>query len=462
MSPCSLKGHIIFAILKTEIAMKFFQKQRIQIFIPLALFFLSSGTLFGQSNATPLLLDDALQASLKHNKQIVIAQTEEAIAKSQYTQTEAIWLPQVNLSHTAYSTNDPLNAFGFKLQQAGVQQTDFNPSLLNNPSDYSNYSTAVDVKQPILNIDMLYLRKAAKQQIQVFENKSKRTTEAIQMQVIQTYLQLEFAYKVQEVTKDALRTMESIYKFTNDRFRQGMLQKSDLLNVEVQVKSAEVQLSQANSQIQNISDQLSLLMNTPKGKVYSILPYTLAPERINNDSVAMGRSDIRAMTAALHSFDLAIKATQMGWMPKLNAFGNYHINDKTISLGGAKSYIAGVQLSWDLFKGNQIKNKIATQKLEKLKVQEQLSSHLENGAIEIRKTKRNIEDAGFKLLQQKKAVEQSEEALRIIKNRYEQGLVSTNDLLISQTQLSQQKLYHAQAQFEYQTAINYLAFLTSK
>ena len=100
--------------------------------------------------------------------------------------------------------------------------------------------------------------------------------------------------------------------------------------------------------------------------------------------------------------------------------------------------------------------------LEKAKIQAQLNSQLENGNAEIRKTKRAIVDAAYKLKQQTLAVQQSEEALRILQNRYEQGLVSTNDILVAQTQVSQQKLQLAQAALEQKLAINYLEFLSTK
>ena len=419
-------------------------------------------TLQAQLNVKPLSLEEAIQAAVQNNKQVLIAKTDEAIAKSNFNQTEAIWLPNVNLSHTAYTTNNPLNVFGFKLQQAGVQQADFNPTLLNNPNNYSNYSTQVALQQPILNLDALYMRKAAKEQVGMYAAQAQRTTEAIKMQVVQTYLYLEFTYEYEKVAIEGLKTIQSIYKFTKDRFNQGMMQKSDLLNVEVQVNAAELQHSQAKSQIENISDQLSVLMGVPKGLIYSTQHYTLNGQVDVADSVFLGRSDIRALSSAVNSYDLAIKSTQMGWLPKLNGFANYTMNDKSIAIDGAKSYIAGIQLSWDIFKGNQVSRKVATQKLEKIKVQEQLNSQLESGAAEIRKTKRTIVDANYKIKQKTTSVQQSEEALRILQNRYEQGLVSTNDVLVAQTQLSQQKLLLAQAQLEQKSAINYLEFLTTK
>jgi outer membrane protein TolC len=58
-------------------------------------------------------------------------------------------------------------------------------------------------------------------------------------------------------------------------------------------------------------------------------------------------------------------------------------------------------------------------------------------------------------------VEQAGEALRILQNRYEQGLVNTTDVLVAQMQLSQQKLLLAQAQFTANVTIANLQFLTT-
>jgi outer membrane protein TolC len=65
------------------------------------------------------------------------------------------------------------------------------------------------------------------------------------------------------------------------------------------------------------------------------------------------------------------------------------------------------------------------------------------------------------IVQLQKSIEQAEEALRILQNRYQQGLVSTNDILLAQTQLSQQKLMQAEAKLAEYSAINYYDFLTT-
>lgn len=414
-----------------------------------------------QQNTKPLLLNDAITLALEKNRQIGLAKTAEKISLSQFKQTEAIWLPQVNLSYTGFTTNQPLNAFGFKLQQSQVQASDFNPATLNRPGATSNVMTQLSVQQPIFNPDMDYLRKAALKEAEVYAFKTQRTKDAITLQVTNSYLQLEFAYEAVKVLQEALATVREIYRFTNDRYQQGLLQKSDLLQVEVQVKTVETNLAEANSQISNISDHLSQLMNTATGQVYTTQAVVLPVATGFADSVSTARADIKAMNTALSAYDLAIKSTQKSMLPRLNAFGNYQLNDQKLYGFGANAYFAGIQLSWDIFKGNQAKNKVATQTLEKTRVQEQLQEQLQQGTVEIRKTKRQLDDTRFRISQQTTAAEQAEEALRIIRNRYSQGLVNTTDVLMAQSQLAQQKMLLAQAQFMQKSTLTYLQFLTT-
>ncbi|BDQ12908.1 TolC family protein [Sediminibacterium sp. TEGAF015] len=414
-----------------------------------------------QQQTISIQLEEALSLAQKANQQIKIAQIDQQIASANLKQTEALWLPQVNLSYTAMNTNNPLNAFGFKLQQANVIASDFNPALLNNPGATPNYLTQLSLQQPIVNLDMLQMRKAGEKQVQISTLQSKRTTEAVKMQITQLYLQLDFLYQAVNVVKTALLTSQSIYQFTKNRFDQGLMQKSDLLNVEVQVKNTETRLNELQSTIAYVSDQLSLMMNQPQGIVYKT---TSSPLEMPTELLAIipaERADLKAMQAGLGVYDIAIKGAKMSWLPRLNAFANYQLNDRKALGFNAGSYFAGIQLSWDIMKGNQTKNKIATQTIEKAKLQEQFSARLNQEQSSLHNTIRTIKDARYKFKQLETSIAQADESLRILQNRYQQGLVSTNDILLAQTQLSQQRLQQAEAKLSEQVAINYYDFLTT-
>jgi outer membrane protein TolC len=118
-------------------------------------------------------------------------------------------------------------------------------------------------------------------------------------------------------------------------------------------------------------------------------------------------------------------------------------------------------LSWDIFKGNRTKTSIATQTLERDKLTAQLAKEKEQSQLELTKTYRDIEDAQFEIKQQKLSIEQATEALQILHNRYQQGLVNTTDVLQAAAQVSQQKFALAQAVFSANMAKAYLQLLTT-
>ena len=109
------------------------------------LVFFVSASLFSQDTLT-LALDDALEAALKNNKEVIMAGLDQEIAAAGFRQTNGLFLPQINVSYTALSTNNPLNAFGFKLQQQSIAQTDFNPEVLNSPTATQNFMTKAEWK----------------------------------------------------------------------------------------------------------------------------------------------------------------------------------------------------------------------------------------------------------------------------------------------------------------------------
>jgi outer membrane protein TolC len=430
-------------------------------FLSIVVLLVFTQQLYAQDSTVVLQLNDLIAQATTNNKNIQLAKMDEQIAASNYKQTEAMFLPQVGLSYSAFTTNNSLNAFGFKLQQKSISQADFNPALLNNPSATADFMTQLNVQQPIVNMDMLYMRKSALKQTELYQYKTQRTKENIIYQSQQAYLQLQMAYDVQKVLQESLETTKALYKFTNDRYEQGLLQKSDLLNVEVQIKTIETNLADVKSNIKNASDYISLLMNKPTGVVYSVDAPISIDTKFFADSLSANRSDFKAMEKAIESYNLAIKSSKMSYLPKLNAFANYQFHDKSMLGFGAGAYMAGIQLSWDIFKGNSTKNKIATQTLERNKMAEQLNNQKEESRVELNKTYRGFTDAAFKIQQQQASINQATEALQILQNRYQQGLVNTTDVLMAQTQLSQQKLGYAQAVFSKNVSLAYLQFLTS-
>jgi outer membrane protein TolC len=305
----------------------------------------------------------------------------------------------------------------------------------------------------------VYLRKGAAKQIEVYQYKTQRTSEYISFEVQKAYLQLQLAYDAVTVIEEALVTTKAVYTFSNNYFKQGLVQQSDVLNVQVQVASLENNLAKAKSNIGNASDYLSALMGQPLGTNYTVTKNAFT--YITKDSIAATRADFMAMQKAIDASNLMIQSSKMSYLPKLNAFGSYQLNDSRMLGFGAGAYLVGAQVSWHIFQGNKTKNTIASQTLERNKLATQLAQQKEQSNVELSKAKRDIADAQTEITRQKVAIEQATEALRILQNRYQQGLVNTTDVMMATTQLSQQKFSLVQAIFNQNLSKAYTQLLTS-
>tara|TARA_R110000751_G_scaffold135_1_gene560 strand:+ start:51060 stop:52367 length:1308 start_codon:yes stop_codon:yes gene_type:complete len=431
------------------------------IYIPLLLLGLTLSVHAQQ--VVPIAKSDVLSKVSENNTSIKISEEDFNAAKADYRQTNAVFLPNITASHTAMATTNPLMAFGSKLNQEILSSNDFNPALLNDPSQIENYATKFEIQQPLINLDGIYQRKAAKSKMEAMSLKTERTQEYLVFEVDKAYMQLQLAYKAVDVLEKALEAANANKKLAEDSFKQGYLQRADVLNVEVRVTEVQNQLQTAKSNVQNASNYLSFLMNDDAYVVYmpsdelSITTFTLDDKKVSEN-----RSDIKAMQLATNAYEAMNKADKMAFLPRLNAFGSYELYDDQIFQGDSNGYLFGAQLSWDIFQGSKRIGKAQKSKSEFEKSKLEYKQYVSKSNLELNKAKRAFIDADNKLKLTTLALQQSEESLRIRTNRFKEGLEKTSDLLIAETQYSQKQLEYYQTIFEYNYTQAYLQFLTKE
>ncbi|MDD4920943.1 MAG: TolC family protein [Bacteroidales bacterium] len=416
-------------------------------------------TASAQKESHFLSLDKAVSTALAGNKQAKVSKLEQQIAASDHKKSDAFFLPRLSASYTVLSTNNPLNVFGFKLQQQSVTAADFNPALLNNPSAQSDYSAKVDLMVPLVNVDLLYMQKALSAQKDAAQYGVTRTKDYITFEVKKAYLQLQLAYQQKKLLEEALNTATSVYNSTERFYEQGLIRKPDVLNAKMHLSEVETKLEKSKSNISNASDYISMLMGQATGTDYQVEDTSLSGS--TDKTLSAERADFKAMDKAIQASDMMVRSARMSLLPRLNAFGNYQLNDSKLMGFNSNSYLVGVQLSWNIFNGTQTKHTIQSQKLTSDKLKEQFSSQVLQAQMEWNQTKRDLSDISFELRQESDIIRQASEALRIIKDRYEQGLEKTTDLLVAQTQLSEQQLNYAATIYKQNLTAAYLDFITS-
>jgi len=149
-------------------------------------------------------------------------------------------------------------------------------------------------------------------------------------------------------------------------------------------------------------------------------------------------------------------------LPRLNAFGEYNAYDKSIVGFGSGAYMAGFSLTWDLFNGNDTYHKIKTARLNVDKAQSEMQLYIEKNNLELQKAQRDLIANRAKIDLAEAAKEQAAEALRIMGNRYNQGLEKTADLLIAQATGLEKETKYAEAVKEFNLIAIQIEFLTQQ
>jgi outer membrane protein TolC len=417
---------------------------------------------FGQDTLT-ISKKEIVQKAKDKNLQLQIANQAFKSAQADYRQSNALFLPSITASHTAISTTNPLMAFGSKLNQEVLTAADFNPALLNNPSATQNYATKIEVLQPLINVDGLYGRQAAKSKMEAFQLQTERTGEYLALEVNKSFMQLQLAYKAVKVLEKASGTADANLKLVENYFKQGILQKTDVLSVQVRVGEIKNQLQYAKSNVQNASDYLAFLLNEDNiNKVYKPLEDLDNTISISSSNTILSgnRKDLLAMDKSSEAYAKMYQSSKMNFLPTLNAFGSYELYDDKLFGTNAQGYLVGAQLSWKVFDGYKSIGKMEKAKAEFQKAQVENQQYKSQSQLELNKTNRQLKDAENKVNLEKLALEQSQEAYRIRSNRFTQGLEKTTDLLQAETQMFQKELELLQAVFEYDFTQEYLQFLT--
>ena len=280
------------------------------------------------------------------------------------------------------------------------------------------------------------------------------------------------AYKQLQLAQEAVTVFEKIKVGTDanlkqslDFFEEDLIKETDVLSAKVRALEVENQLNQSKNQSIGASDYLAFLIGIESNTLLSasdIFQEPLTNSDLSAESNNEARSDILAYKKGVSAKEQMLKSARNKFLPRINAFGAYEWNDKDFLGTRANNYMIGASLSWDLFKGYKNIGKIKKAKAELQLQKLDFDDYLEQNNLKIKEAKRSLVLSIQKIETGRLSKEQSEEALRIRTNRFNQGLEKMTDLIQSETLFASKNLEYLNAINTYFTAKFYLEFLLEK
>jgi len=346
----------------------------------------------------------------------------------------------LNSGSSSTAKSDPLKVSQLFLGQANVSMPIFNGFKL---------------KNSILASENLY-------KAETFS--ATHTKEQLAIHVVELFAKL---YQSQEMATLIAENLKSAQQRTKDfsaMVENGIMARNDLLKAQLQESNIQLSLESANKNVNVINYQMVTLLQLPEDTKIEIDIETIKNDMAKNQNLTQNaqRSDLEAMNYQQKASEASIKIAQSSYYPSLSLVGGYIAFDLKDVMSVTNAMNVGVGLSYDLasiFKnGKEVK--LAKSKAEQTKtavtiltdkIKEETHEAQENYNLSLKQNE-----------VYKQAVEQATENYRIVKDKYENSLSTTNDLLEADVEQLQTKINLALSQADIALKYYQLQFASGK
>jgi outer membrane protein len=382
-----------------------------------------------------LKLNNAIELSLTNSRQLKISQARIDQASAILKQAHEARLPDVKVSGSYLQLNHPDISLKSK------------PSNGTNDGQIAKPSTAVygmaNITLPIYagsrikyGIDAAHFLEEALKFDAAFDK------EKIVLNTIQAYTNLYKSLTQVRLVRDNLRQSQQRDKDLSNMEKNGLLARNDLLKAQLQTSNIELALVNAENDLHLSMVSLNLILGLPERTVLSIDSTDIPDSRPDVKSIETyeqlalsNRMDIKASSMRHNAAEAKVKQVRSEYFPSIGLTGGYIAADIPKVLTVTNALNAGIGIQYNLGSLWKTKSRIQQARAEEMEIrlsQEQMNDNIRmdvNSAYEhyYSSTKRNEV--------QMQALENAGENYRITKNKYENNLVTTTELLDASTAL---------------------------
>lgn len=400
--------------------------------------------------ATALTLENALQAARDNNPSIEAATQRLAAASEAIVAARSGYLPTITLSGGYTLTDNPPQAFFMNLnQRVASLQEDFNQ-----PDDTDNYRGSIAFKMLLLDAGQRGLMTGMARQGEAAASAMLDAAHnELAFQVTRAFHSVHQAAAFVKVREETITSLEENLRVARERLEAGSAIKTDVLNLEVQLAEARENLISAQN---GLSLALAAL-NTAVGTSFAQTPgeltapdaqaITSPPEAIDLDRVEQ-RPELRAAQSQAQAARLDASRARRDRMPRISAFGSLDFDSGDAS-DFEDSYLVGAMAEIDLFTGFRRGAEIASAKAREMEAEASRQQLMNQLTLDATQSHLKAKEAWERSQVARQSLGSAEEALRITRERYEQGAADITELLTAQVGLTANQSRAVAAHYDY-------------
>lgn len=395
-----------------------------------------------------LSLTQAIELSLQNSGKIKIANAKVDEANANVHEATNNRLPDLKASGAYMRLNTPdVNLkirTGKQTQQTGTDQTSSMPKV-----DQVAYGMVTATLPLFSGFRIKHGIESARFLEQAARLDAEKDREEVIENAIEAYSNLYKAKRSVELVKENLQRESTRVKDFGNLEQNGLMARNDLLKAQLQQSNVELALLEAENNLKITNINMALMLGLPEGT--ELLPDSTGMDATpdagtvaNWEQTAMEqRKDKAALAMRIKAANEGIKAVRGEYYPSLALTGGYVGLDVPNFITVPNAFNAGIGLQYNLgaLWKTGAKVNVANARMHQIQAMEGILA--DQVRLEIHHAYQSYLTSLKKIAVYKKSVEQANENYRITKNKYDNNLVTTTELLDADVAQLQAQLNYA-------------------
>lgn len=396
--------------------------------------------------AREITLDQAIQMALENSKEIKISEKDVEVSKLKVGMAFKDALPSV-----VYSGSYTRSEYDRKMYRHGWEE--------NQVERKGGYTQTITISQPIFQGGaVLGGIKGAQAYKKISNLLYMGERRDVRLETILNYSNIVKFEKDLEALEASHKELKARYEKQKAQLDLRLITKTDILKTEYSMLEVESQIIGTKNRIEIEKEKLRIKTGLVNDKDIEVIEFTVPENLSRNIDFAKDKEQaltesIGALTAKYYveAADASKMISRADMLPKVNAFASYGTSERTKynpTIDEAE-WRGGVQVTWNVFEFGKNYDNYRVASITK--EQEELREKSSKDNIGV-----NVTDAYLELIRMEKersskerAMEAAVENFKMDQERYDAGLISTVDFLLSETQMREAKVAYNQVVIDY-------------
>lgn len=406
-------------------------------------------------------LERCIQYAVENNIQIQKSNVSEQQQEVSLKEAQAALFPSLSFGMNQSLNYRPLQDSPNSIVANGMANTSVKKLTENGNYSLNASWTVWDGKS---NTNTIKIQKLNKKMAELDTEISKNS---ITEQITQLYIQILYSTEAKKVNESILETAKKQVERGKEMMQNGLLSETELKQLEAQWSSAQYDVVNAQTQIDDYSLQLKQLLELDPNTDFQIADLEIADEQAlqlvpsSNEVYSQAlllRPEIQSKQTAIEAAKLSVDVAKAGYQPSLSL--NASISDSHYSTGAQVASqlkenlngSIGLTLSVPIFDNRKNKSAVerakldqVTKALELTEEQKKLYNTIESYNLQARNNQEKFKASITK-------TESMESSYKLLNEQFENGLKNVVELLTGKDDLLQAQ--QEKLQSKYTTLLN--------